>query len=294
MARMRSCLVDGLNIDVHGIFARFRDPATSLTYLKIRSRGGLVTIPDTPLGLRPPFESHSPVPNLTTLYLYIEGALGLCMSALFRFLSCSPRLRKICITAYGDVSYDIAPDQVMLLDSLVELAYTCASADKILPCLRLPRLQRLHVAPSSGSGRVQRLVDLLPNGGRLLLAGATKMSHFSDPTLCKVDLSGKEINASLTRVSHRSRHTTTADWFSEGTYILFGQIKDLTVGGPSVTPNVPISVFENIKVLRVILDGVPSTEGSWHSLFHGRGSLSVPTRCLAHFQVTPGPTHKAS
>ena len=274
---MRSCFVQGVDINIYGTLARFRNSA-SLTCLEIHSeRRTPIPIPsDLPSGLRPPFESPFPLPNLTEFQLSLNGnGPEVNVSALFRFLSYSPLLQKIHIVV-GEVVYDDALDQVIVLDSLVGLHYVGNSLDRILPCLRLPHLQQLRVV--STSERVQNMVDLLPNGGRLLLTGATKMSYYSDSFSHSVTLSGEGLNVSLTTVG-----IATIDWLSDETYIPFGRIEDLTVEGFYVVPSLPINVFKNLRVLRVTLEDVSSTEGFWRSLFQAE---EIPCRSLREILYT--------
>ena len=290
MARMRSCLIEGANINIDEVFARFRNSAPSLTCLEIRSRRALVPFhDDLPGDTRPPFGCPFPLPNLTEFHLslYIESP-ALDIGTLFRFLSYSPRLQNIRIIASYDALYDNALDQVISLDSLVGLDYTSRSPDRILPRLRLPRLQRLRVS-SSGSQQMPKLADLTPNGGRPLLAGATKMFYLYDPQLNWVDLSGNGVDISFA-MCHSPLDPTPADWLSNQTCIPFGQIEDLAIEGWSDTLNPPIDVFENLRVLRVTLDRGLSTEGLLRSLLPQAGTPCPSLREIWYtYQGSLGP-----
>lgn len=283
LARMRSCSIQGTNVDIHGLFARFRNSTPSLTRLEIYSDG--ISIPifgDLPSGLRPSFEHPFPLHNLTEVQLSLKpDAPELNISALFRFLSYSPRLQDIYIIIIsGEVLYDDTLDQVVTLDSLVRLDYTGSSVDRILPCLRLARLRQLRV--SSRSDRVQNLADILPNGGRFLLAGATEMSYYSDPPFYMVGLSGEGISVSLA-LYRPVTGTAPTDWLSDETWIPFGRIETLTVGGRSVAPNLPINIFQNLGVLRATLECIPSTGGFWRLLFQGE---EISCRSLREVRYT--------
>ena len=193
IARTRSLIIHELH-PTHASLL-FRSPAPSLQHLEIHSEDeDFVCLPDDFLGQQAPplrfvklsgvcptFETLFPLPNLTEFRLHLpEGASSFRMSALFRFLSDSPLLEKLCIRIPNQTTQDIPMGHVISLESLVELEYTYDSGDRVLPYLKLPRLKHLQVAPSLGSGEVQKLADILPYDVRVLLAGATTMSYNTD------------------------------------------------------------------------------------------------------------------
>ena len=176
---------------VHATSLLFCSPAPSLKHLEMDSHERYVRLSDNFLGQHAPllrrirlrnihlaFESTFPLPDLTEFNLHLrENAAPFCMSALFRFLSNSPRLKKICIEAPGEMLQDASLDQVISLESLVELQYTCDAAGSILPRLRLPRLEQLSVSSSFGLGQARKLANILPRDSHLLREGATKMEY---------------------------------------------------------------------------------------------------------------------
>ena len=86
-------------------------------------------------GIHPGFESHLPLPSLVEFKLCLpEGAGPFRIDTLFRSLSGCPWLQKICIKS-KEASQDIALDQIISLESLVELDYTYRPAGRVLPCL---------------------------------------------------------------------------------------------------------------------------------------------------------------
>jgi hypothetical protein len=265
ITRARSLIIDGSHLDVPAISHLLRSPVPSLQHLQIDSHECPIRLPDDFLGqqalslrsvnfsgIRLTFESSFPLPNLTEFKLSLpKGAGPIHMSALLRFFSASSQLQKIRINTGHEVLQGIAPDQVVSLESLVEFDCACKPAGRILPCLRLPRLKRLRVYLSLGSGQGPTLADLLPFDGRILIMGTTKMLYCSDTWSHRIELSGKGVYVSLT-VS--TPGPTSVDWFSDETYVPLGQIEDLTVEGRygSATADFPINAFKDLGVLRVI------------------------------------------
>lgn len=230
-------------------------------------------------GICPTFKSPFPLPNLTEFFLYLlDDGGSISMDALFRFLSNSPLLQKIHITAGGQTMQDTFLDQVTLLESLVELEYGCNLAARVLPFLELPRLQRLEVF-SPGPRQAQKLADTLPHNGRALLARATGMVYYSDESLLRIDLYGNGIDVSLSVTGNPV--PVTVDWFSDQACIPFGQIEELTIEASPVSAVFPIGVFvlENLRVLRANLWDAEFAEELFR-LFHPDPEAGVPCQSL--------------
>jgi hypothetical protein len=295
IARTKYFVIDGTHLEVHAISPLFRNPVPSLQHLEIDSRKCSIRLPDDFLGQQasslrlarlrgicPTSKLPFPLPNLTEFELFLPLSRGpLRMSALFQFFSGSPLLQKIDINTGSGVLEDIPPDQVISLESLMELDFASRPTGLILPYLRLPRLKRLCVY-FSGEMTLPKLADLLPFDGRLLIAGTTKMLYYSTGHTYRVELSGKGIDVSLV-VFTTGR--TPVDWFSDGTYISFGRIEDLAFEGRygSDIANFPINVFENLGILRVIPWEAQFAEGSLLLLSPG---AVIPCRSLREIQYT--------
>ena len=300
IARTKTLIIQGFHDSIHVASLLFRNPAPSLKYLKMHSRNGFSRLPDDFLGQQasslrfirfsgvcPKFESPFPLPNLTDFYLSLHEGRGLLrLGALLRFFSGCHQLRKIWIGFYGEVLRDIALAQVTSLESLVELDYTCSPGCRILPFLRVPRLNRLRVSTRLRPGQTQRLADILPCGGHVLLAGATKMSYHSDGHSFRVDLSGNGVDLSFrtyfTRVDH-----IIAGWFSDETHIAFGRIEVLTVESCSTATGFPVDVsaFEKLGVLRVVAWDGQFAEGFFR-LLHPYQGARTPCPSLREIQCT--------
>ena len=207
------------------------------------------------------------------------------MSALFQFFYSSPQLQKVHINISHEVLQDIPLDKVISLESLVELNYICHSAGRVLPCLKLPRLKRLLVSSSSGPGQIQKLADILPYGGHLILAGATKMSYHSNQYSFGIGFPGNEVEVSLCIFREIAADPITVDWFSDQTWIPFGQIEDLKVEAYPIAGDPSISVFalENLRVLRITLHDTRFTEGFLH-MFHPDPGAGIPCRSLQEIE----------
>jgi hypothetical protein len=272
------------------------NPAPSLQHLEIHAwNKSIVCLPDNFLGqqasslrfvsfsgILPTFETFFPLPNLTEFHLSLrEGTGSFPMSALFRFFSDSPLLQKIIISARSRPAQDISLDQVISLESLLELELAWDLDNRILPFLKLPRLKKLRVS-SLGQGNIPKLVDILPYGGSVLLAGTTHMLYHSDTFTQSlgVDLSGNGVDVSFSAFC-TAAGPTVVDWFSDQTCIPFGQIEDLRVEGSPIIIPFPISAFalENLRVLRVSLWDAQFTEGFLRSL-HPDPVVGVPCRPL--------------
>jgi hypothetical protein len=279
----------------------FCNPAPLLEHLAIFASGRIVHLPDNFLSQQTPslrsvnlscvypkLETLFPLPNLTEFHLFLPDGTGpFSMGALFRFFSDSPLLQKIGINNYNQTVQDVSLDRVISLESLVELDYTCNSISQILPFLKLPRLRRLHVSYSLGSGQVQTLADILPHDGRVFLAGATKMFYHSDPyaRTHRLELSGSGVGVSFS-VSCTTFDPAIVDWFSDRTYIPFGRIEDLKVGGSPASTGFHINVLalENLRVLQIGLWDGEFTRGLLDSL-HPGPMAEIPCRSLQEIEV---------
>jgi hypothetical protein len=305
IARTRSLIIHGSH-DVHAASLLFCNPAPFLKHLEISSHGGISHLPDNLLGQQTPslrsasfrgicptFKTFFPLPSLTEFYLYLPEGTGLLpMSTLFRSLSDSPLLQKICITTPHRTTQGISLGQTILLDSLVALDYSQSSGSQVLPCLKLPRLKKLRVTYSLLRGQIQRLADILPYDGRALLARATKMRYYSNRLSLRVDLSGDDgLDVSLCAERTVEDHPSV-DWFSDQTCIPFGHIEDLEVAGCSADVEflANIFAFENLRVLRTAPPDIRST-AEFLRLLHPVPGTGVPCRSLQEIacQGPPGP-----
>jgi len=293
IARTRSLIIQGSRGDISAASLLFCNPTTSLQHLGLLVYEGLVRLPDNFLGQQVPSlrsvrfsgiyltpVSTFPLPNLTEFSLYLPQEGGpFHMSALFRYFSCCPRLQKLCIGAASAVLQG-GLDEAISLESLVELDYAYKSADRILPFLRLPRLKKLRVHSSSGSGQVQKAVDRLPYGGHVLLTGATDMVYFSDQSSLRVDFSGNGTDVTFITFG-TTVDPITVDWFSDETCIPFGRIEDLKVEGWLTDTDFPINTFalENLGILRVSRWEAEFIE-KFLRLFHPDPGAGVPCQSL--------------
>ena len=210
IARIRSLIMQG-SYGIHAASLFFCNPAPSLQHLEIDSHQNYTPLPNNFLGQQAPslrfvsfsgvcptFGSLFPLPNLAEFNLYLSGGTDLFrMDALFRFLSDCPRLRKIRIYTPNETPQDIDQGQIISLESLVELEYFHNPGGRILPYLRLPRLEQLRLTSSLEPGQVQKLADILPYDGRALLARTTEMVYYSQERSLKVDLSGNGVSVSF-------------------------------------------------------------------------------------------------
>ena len=301
IARTRSLIIQASQ-DIHTASLLFCNPAPLLQHLEISSTSeDVVHLPENFLGQQAPslcsvnfshicptLESLFPLPNLTEFYLSLGTTSPFRVGALFLFLSESPLLQKVRINVHNRSVQGVSPDKVILLESLVELYCGYNWASQILPFLRLPRLKRLRVT-SIALRQAQTLTDVLPYGGRALLAGVTKMLYFYNQYTHsnRVELSGDGVGVSFSALGAMA-NTTLVDWSPDQTCIPFGQIEDLKFEGASPTPTaVPINVsaLENLRVLRVVLRGEEPTKGLLRSLHPGPGAAEVPCRSLQEIEV---------
>ena len=291
--------------DIRTSLLRFCNPASSLRRLEIRGFAGIVTLPDDFLAQQAPslrsvslsharstFDHFFPLPNLTEFDLYLpESAEPFRMGALLQFFSDSPLLQRIHINILCGALQDIPLDQVTSLDSLVEMNYSCNQASSLLPFLRLPRLKKLWVSSSVRPGQVQRLVDILPCGGRALLARTTKISYHSDRHAhsVRVGLFGNGVDILFHAFCDMADSTTDwfVDWFSNQTAIPFGQIEELQIGGSLLVAGFHIDVFalENLKILQVALWDGEFVEEVLRP-FHPVPQKGVPCQSLREIEYT--------
>jgi hypothetical protein len=299
ISRTRSLVIQAYH-DIHTAYLHLCNPAPLLQHLDIVACGSIAHLPDNFLGQQTPslrsvkfsgicpkLETLFPLPNLTEFCLSLPDGMGSFRTgALFLFFSHSPLLQKISISIHGQTVQDISLDQVISLESLVELNYVCKSFGRILPFLELPRLKRFRVSLSLGPGQVQTLADVLPHDGRVLLAGATRMSYHCNRSTHRFELSGSGVVVSFS-ASCTAGGPAIIDLLFDRTCIPLEQIEDLTFGGgPPIVAGFPINVFalENLRVLHVLLWGGEFTKGLLCSL-HPDPGAGVPCRSLQEIKI---------
>jgi hypothetical protein len=188
------------------------------------------------------------LPSLTDLDLNLPDNAGpIRMSSLFRLLSNCPRLQKACIAIHCKILQDVTLDQVVSLDSLVKLVYTCHTSGRFTPFLKLPRLKSLHIALDAG--KVDHLADILPHSSHTLLSEATSMWLLNAEHSQRVGLSGNGVNISFTM--SRGGTGVTSAGFYDGAYIPFEQIEDLEFGGCDISADFPLNRFKELSRFRV-------------------------------------------
>ena len=199
-------------------------------------------------GICPVLQSPFPLPSLTKLDLRLPRHMGsLSISSLLRLCAGCPRLQKMRINIACETIQDVSFDQTASLEELEELEYTThTTVGRFLPFLKLPHLNLLLVS----SSRLDKLADLLPHSGHILLSGATTLSHFYDGGTQEVELSGKGFNASFT-VYDNGEGATSAGWFSDEKHIPFGRIEELEFVGFYISADFPIHLFKNARKYRV-------------------------------------------
>jgi len=295
IARTRSLAI-WIFRDIHTASLLFCNPAPLLQHLEIRTSEDVVHLPDNFFGQRaqslrsvkfvricPTLGSLFPLPNLMEFHLSLGTTTPFYVRALFQFLSESPLLQKICINVRNLGIQDVFLNKVISLEFLVELDCDCNCASQIIPFLRLPRLKRLRVT-SREQEQAQTLADVLPYGGRPLLAGVTKMLYDNSQYTHshRVELSGNGIDVSF-RLFRTTASTNLVDWPPDKTCVPFGQIEDLKFQGcPPPPTGLPINVFalENLRVLRVALFHEEPTKGLLRALHPGPGAAEIPCRSL--------------
>ena len=280
-------------------------PTPYLESLQIHAREGPVRNLDNFLGQQAPLlhsvtfdgvfpvlDSPFPLPSLTTLNLYLtEDAGPLRISSFLRFLTECPQLQEIFMSLSSETIQDVTSDGTVSLESLVKLDYTCYAVCRLLPCLKLPRLERLNVASLVQAEQEHKLADLLPHGSQTLLGKATKMTYFSDDYTQKTHLFGDGSDVSITgmRVGGNS---ATIGLFSRESCIPFGRIEDLTVEGDRVTTDFSFSLFGNLEIFRMSLWEPEFAEG-YMRLLHPDPVAGIPcpslreVRCNSWFNLRP-------
>ena len=287
--RTRSLTIRGTVIPIQALFSRvFYSPASPLQHLKIEvflgdgdEQTNASCLPDNFLcqhaptlrsvnftDLLPTFESHFPFSNLTRFVLFLPWfGDAFRVSALFRVLSNSPRLREVSIHVFTTLIED-TPNSVVSLELLEELEYHGDSGPRVLAWMRLPRLRMLNVVSAAGA-----LANLLPVEGHLLLSKTTRMVWGQASR--GIDLRGSEITI---QVSSLCEGIDPTDWFSDIPPTSFGQIRDLAYSGflnpgPPDTAELPITTFENLEVLQFSRCAVWLLEAVSRALFpqDGRG-----------------------
>ena len=293
ITRTRSLVIQGFHVHAISLFC---NPVPSLEYLE--NHEDSLHIPNNFLGqqapslrfvsfrgIYPTFETLFPLPSLTEFDLYLPKDVGpLRMSVLFRLFSDSPLLQKICINTPNQVTQDIPLDQIISLESLVELDYFYNSGDRILPHLKLPRLKQLRVSSSLEPGQIQRLAHILPYDGHVLLAGATKMLCHSRGYTIRIDLSGDDgLDVSLS-ANCTTEDRPSVDWFSDQTCIPFGQIEDLEVECFSIDVYFPnVFALENLGILRIV-PWEPQFSQELLRLLYPDPGAGVPCRSLREIE----------
>ena len=282
----------------------FCNPAPLLQQLGIYghsyvSSGGVVHLPENFLGKRvpslrsvklycicPTLESPFPLPNLTEFYISLDSTTPFRVGALFLFFSESPLLQKVDVTAYGRSVQDVSLDKVISLESLVELSCYCNCASQIIPFLRLPRLKRLRVA-SLEPIQAQTLANILPHGGRALLARVTKLRYDSNQQTPSrsIELTGDEVYVSLYALP-ATADATVVDWPPDQTYIPFGQVEDLKFGqDPPTGRPIDVFAFDNLRILRVVPWDGEFTGEHLRSLHPDTGAAKIPCRSFQEIEV---------
>jgi hypothetical protein len=263
ISRTRSFVVEGFSNVSTTSSLLLCEPVPSLEYLWMcAAREDPVCAPDNFLGQQAPSlrsasfigiwpipEPFFPLPSLTELVVSLPRYRDpFRISLLFRLFSNCPRLQQARISIECNIINDVALDRVVLLDSLVKLEYTCKTVGRFIPFLKLPLLKSLRV--SLGTRGVYQLASMLPHGAHNLLSGATTMSLFYRGGSQAVELSGNGVNASFT-VSDDGMGATSAGWFSDDTYIPFGQIENLEFGGYQISADFPLHLFKKLTRFRV-------------------------------------------
>ena len=319
---------DEINVDVTSL--QDLDPLKHLTshiarlrYFTVKSYHTYIRLPDDFLGhhasslrsislsgICPAFKSPFPLPNLTKFRLCLHQSVGrvrpgvssVRMNVLFRFLSNSPLLESISVYANDQTTEDLFMDQVISLESVVELIYDCNMAGRVLPFLRLPRLKNLHVRILQKPGQMHQLVDVLPHNRHALLARATTVVYRPDASSLSLDLlSPNKPSLYLTvrrptpsNVADATRNPTLVDWFSSQGCIPLRQIKILEVHTPTACVVSPIDTFalENLEKLEVDLRDAEDV-GRVLRLFRPDAKAGVPCRSLRVIRCAcrgpPGP-----
>lgn len=232
-------------------------------------------------GIFPMINFPFPPPGLIRLNLdLVDITHPIHMSSLLRLYSSCPQLQEAYIGNRCQIIQDVTSDQIILMPSLVKLKYWArnTTATRFLLSLKLPRLKKLSVTSPWEPGTVDKLSDLLPHGGDVLLAGATSIlynAEYGGPH--KLQFSWKGVNAS--RVTFRMTGKRPAKWPYDQTYTPFEQIESLTLGGSNAYLGFPINLFKNITTLRVT-----SSQGYFsHDIFqslHPLPGSGVPCPCL--------------
>ena len=180
-----------------------------------------------------------------------------------------------------EIIQDASFDHVASLDSLVELEYTTRTpVGRFLPFLKLPHLKRLQVF----STRLEKLADLLPHSGHILLSGATTLSYSCNGDTQEVKLSGKGFNASF-RIHGNRADIISAEWFSDEKHLPFGQIEEVGFTGSDIL-DFPIHLFKNAKKYRAISWDGPIAESAFPSLCPCPGA-GVPCPSLRVIEYAP-------
>ena len=236
-------------------------------------------------GISPVLEPPLSLPSLTTFHLNLPdaGRSHLTSRSLFQFLSTCPLLQEIEIGISSETFEGVALDRVISLESLVKLEYRGFAAGRVLPHLRLPRLRRLGVTSTWLGGQMHKLVDVLPHGGRVLLAEATKIHYSSGISTQSVVFFAEGTHVSVAAICPMG--SVSVDWFSDGSCIPFKQIRDLNVEGLCIPPTFSFDPFENLTIFRLTSFHTEHIDGFLRSLYPdpGRG---IPCPFLREIRCT--------
>ena len=265
ISRTRSVIIQGSS-GVHAVSSfLLSNPVPTLEFLEIHARESPARDLDNflgqqapslrsviVLGVSPVLEPPFPLPNLTKFHLHLPeaGSLRLNSRSLFQLLSTCPLLRDVAISVPDKSFQDVTLDRVISLDSLVQLEYTGYAAGEVLSHLKLPCLQRLDVSSALPTGQMHKLAHVLLYGGRVLLAGATKMYYSFDKFAHTVDFLGKGTDLSVAATCSMGG-SALVDWFSDQSWVPFGQIGYLKVEGLCSPSIFSFDPFENLTILRL-------------------------------------------
>lgn len=246
-------LIAAIHVCRYWHFAMTTSP--SLKHIEIRPAEDCMRGLNNLLGQRAP--SPHPIalngvspPNLTTISLSLPKDVSrFYLSSLLLSLSGCPQLRNLFLDLPCTTIQDVAPDQVVVLESVVELDYTCNTVCRVLPHLKLPSLKKLRVFSFFQAGQVNKLADSLPSEGHILLSKATSMIYISENTMEGLELSGEDTRVSISGFCPEERFVLT-DWFFDESCIPFGRIERLDLGGLRSGSTFSLDRFKNLKSLQ--------------------------------------------
>ena len=130
---------------------------------------------------------------------------------------------------------------------------------------------------------MQKLADILPYDGRVLLTRVAKMAYCAGVLTRNQFI--REWSRCVTIDESCVMGVPSIDWFSDQTCIQFSQIKDLEGDGypTDMQSHFNVFAFENLEVLRMV--GLPgSSVDGFLRLFHPDPGAGVPCRSLREFE----------